>query len=87
MEGVRNQGLSHLPKQAEENRRKGRETETVYEKDAKGTQQPYVVSGIPEPVSSLWQRGGNPVVVGNIQAAVEALFQVEPHKIKVMKMN
>lgn len=31
--------------------------------------------------------GDNPVVVQNIREAVEALFQVEPHKIKVMKMN
>lgn len=66
------------------------ETETVYEKDAKGTQQPYVASEEYPRVTGVLivaKGGGNPVVVGNIQAAVEALFQVEPHKIKVMKMN
>ena len=66
------------------------ETETVYEKDAKGTQQPYVASEEYPRVTGVLivaKGGGNPVVVGDIQAAVEALFQVEPHKIKVMKMN
>ncbi len=33
------------------------------------------------------QGGGNSVVVRNIQEAVMALFQVEAHKIKVMKMK
>lgn len=33
------------------------------------------------------QGGGDPVVVRNIQEAVMALFQVEAHKIKVMKMK
>ena len=66
------------------------ETETVYEKDAKGNQQPYVASEEYPQVTGVLivaEGGGNPVVVGNIQAAVEALFQVEPHKIKIMKMN
>lgn len=31
--------------------------------------------------------GDNPVVIRNIQQAVMALFQVEAHKIKVMKMK
>ena len=31
--------------------------------------------------------GGDPVVVKNIQEAVMALFQLEAHKIKVMKMK
>lgn len=33
------------------------------------------------------QGGDNSVVVRNIQEAVMALFQVEAHKIKVMKMK
>lgn len=33
------------------------------------------------------QGGDDPVVVRNIQEAVVALFQVEAHKIKVMKMK
>lgn len=31
--------------------------------------------------------GGNPVVVQNIQEAVMALFQVDAHRIRIMKMN
>ena len=31
--------------------------------------------------------GGDPVVVKNIQEAVMSLFQLEAHKIKVMKMK
>ena len=31
--------------------------------------------------------GDNPVVIKDIQEAVQVLFQVEAHKIKVMKMN
>ena len=33
------------------------------------------------------QGGGDPVVVQNIQEAVMALFQVDAHKIKIMKMK
>ena len=33
------------------------------------------------------QGGDNPVVIKDIQEAVQVLFQVEAHKIKVMKMN
>lgn len=33
------------------------------------------------------QGGDNPIVINNIQEAVVALFQVEAHKIKVMKMK
>lgn len=33
------------------------------------------------------QGGGDPVVVKNIQEAVMSLFQLEAHKIKVMKMK
>lgn len=33
------------------------------------------------------QGGDDPVVVKNIQEAVMALFQVEAHKIKIMKMK
>lgn len=66
------------------------ETDTVYEKDAKGNQSPYVASEeYPKVIGVLVaaQGGDNPVVVKNIQEAVQVLFQVEAHKIKVMKMN
>ena len=66
------------------------ENQTVFQKDATGNQTPYVkmqkypkISG----VLILAKGADNPVVVQNIQEAVQALFQVEAHRIKVMKMN
>lgn len=66
------------------------EAETVYEKDARGNQSPYVSQEQYPQVTGVLvvaKGGDDPVVIQNIQEAVEALFQVEPHKIKVMKMN
>lgn len=66
------------------------DSDTVYEKDAKGNQIPYVrfeeypkVTG----VLIVAEGGGNAVTRKNIREAVQALFQVEAHKIKVTKMN
>ena len=66
------------------------ESQTVYEKDAKGNQSPYVASEVyPKVIGvvAVAQGGDNPVVIQNIQEACQVLFQVEAHKIKVMKMN
>ena len=66
------------------------ESQTVYEKDAKGNQSPYVASEVYPKVIGVVvvaQGGDNPVVIQNIQEACQELFQVEAHKIKVMKMN
>jgi stage III sporulation protein AG len=66
------------------------ESQTVYEKDAKGNQSPYVASEVYPKVIGVVvvaQGGDNPVVIHNIQEACQVLFQVEAHKIKVMKMN
>lgn len=66
------------------------ETETVYERDSRGNQTPYVSAEIYPQVTGVLvvaQGGDNPVVIQNIQEAVQVLFQVEAHKIKVMKMN
>ena len=66
------------------------ESQTVYEKDAKGNQSPYVASEVYPKfigVVVVAQGGDNPVVIQNIQEACQVLFQVEAHKIKVMKMN
>ena len=66
------------------------ETETVYERDSRGNQTPYVSSEIYPEVTGVLvvaQGGDDPVVIQNIQEAVQVLFQVEAHKIKVMKMN
>ena len=66
------------------------ENQTVFQKDATGNQTPYVkmqkypkISG----VLILAKGADNPVVVQNIQEAVQALFQVEAHRIKVVKMS
>ena len=66
------------------------EAETVYKKDARGNQSPYVSQEQYPQVTGVLvvaKGGDDPIVIQNIQEAVEALFQVEPHKIKVMKMN
>jgi len=64
--------------------------ETIYEKGSDGSQIPYVVK-VTEPeiagVLIVAEGGDQPVVIKNITDAVVALFGVEVHKIKVMKMN
>ena len=64
--------------------------ETVYTKDAGGSQIPYVIEEMEpkvEGVIVIAEGGGNSVVVQNVTEAIMALFGVEAHKIKVMKMN
>ena len=66
------------------------EQDTVYTKDAKGNQIPYLTSQEYPKVLGVVvvaEGGDNPVIIRNIQEAVQVLFQVEAHKIKVMKMN
>lgn len=66
------------------------EESTVYEKDSDGNQMPYVVSeSYPEVrgVMVIAQGGDNPVVIQQISEGVMALFRVDAHKIKVMKMK
>ena len=63
---------------------------TVYEDTGDGGQTPYISSSIyPEirGVIVVAQGGGNPVIVQQIQEAVMALFHVEAHEIKVLKMK
>ena len=66
------------------------ETETVYERDSRGNQTPYVSAEIYPQVTGILvvaQGGDDPVVIQNIQEAVQVLFQVEAHKIKVMNRS
>ena len=66
------------------------DNQTVFEKDATGNQIPYVKTQKYPKIGGvliLAKGADNPVVVQNIQEAVQALFQVESHRIKVMKMN
>ncbi len=63
---------------------------TVFEEREDGSQVPYVASETyPEirGVLVVAQGGDDPVVVQQIQEAAMALFHVEAHKIKVMKMK
>ncbi|HIS27480.1 MAG TPA: stage III sporulation protein AG [Candidatus Pullilachnospira intestinigallinarum] len=63
---------------------------TVYEQREDGSQIPYISSETyPEirGVLVVAEGGADPVVVQQIQEAAMALFHVEAHKIKVMKMK
>lgn len=63
---------------------------TVYDSKSQGEQTPYVRKEISPKVAGVIvvaQGGDNAVVIENITDAVCALFDVDTHKIKVMKMN
>lgn len=63
---------------------------TVYEETQNGSQIPYVSSEIyPEirGVLVIAEGGNDPALVQQIQEAVMALFHVDAHKIKVLKMK
>ena len=63
---------------------------TVYSEGSSSVQNPYVskeISPAVEGVLVIAEGGDNSVVVQNITEAIQALFNVEMHKIKVMKGN
>ena len=63
---------------------------TIYAQEGSGTQTPYVIKELGpeiEGVIIIAEGGGDARVVQNITDAVEALFHVEAHKIKIMKME
>lgn len=63
---------------------------TVYQRDAQGNERPYVTEELTpeiEGVLVIAQGAGNASVTAEITEAVMALFGVEAHKIKVMKME
>lgn len=63
---------------------------TVYERNSSGGESPYVTEKIEPEVAGVLvvaEGGDNPVIVSDITAAVQALFGMEAHKIKVMKMD
>ena len=66
------------------------EETTVYVTDSAGNKTPYV-SNIREPsiegVTVVAQGGGNAVIQKNITEVIQALFGIEAHKIKVVKMK
>ncbi len=66
------------------------EESTVYEETASGEQIPYVVSEIYPQIRGVVvvaQGGDDPIIVQQIQEAVMALFHMDAHKIKVLKMK
>lgn len=66
-----------------------RQENTVYQTGRDGSKTPYVthtLSAKVEGVTVLAQGGDSPVLQKNITEVIEALFDIEPHKIKVAKM-
>ena len=63
---------------------------TVYEKDAQGNEIPFVTEELTPEIDGVLviaQGAGNSSAVAEITEAVMALFGVDAHKIKVMKME
>ncbi|MDY3919627.1 MAG: stage III sporulation protein AG [Candidatus Limivivens sp.] len=63
---------------------------TVYQKEKDGREVPYVTRETALKIRGVLvvaEGGDNPVIAQNITDAVMALFGVEAHKIKVMKMS
>ena len=61
---------------------------SIYEQKADGTQTPYVSKEMAPEIEGMViaaDGGDDPVVVKNLTEAVQALFGVEAHKIKIMK--
>lgn len=80
---------SSSEKVVEKDREETGET-TVYNSTLGGEQTPYVSKEMTpeiEGVVVIAEGGRNAVVVKNITEAVQALFDVDTHKIKVMKRN
>lgn len=64
--------------------------ETIYETDAEGNVIPYVVKQMEPQIQGITvvaQGGGNAIVQKNISDVLEALFHIDAHKIKVVKMK
>ena len=64
--------------------------ETVYSTNAEGDKVPYVVkeySAVVEGVSVVAEGGDSTLVQKNISDVIQALFGIEEHKIKVVKMK
>ncbi len=64
--------------------------ETIFQEDENGNRTPYIVKQLEplvEGVIVIAEGGGNSYVQQNILEAVQALFPVEAHKIKIMKME
>ena len=63
---------------------------TIYETSSTGEQAPYIVKTIlpkVEGVVIICQGGGSKTIEKNLTEVIQALFGIEPHKIKVVKMK
>lgn len=63
---------------------------SIYEQYSDGSQTPYVSKELTpevEGVIVIAEGGDDPVIVQDITEAVQALFHLEAHKIKIMKRN
>lgn len=63
---------------------------TIYHTGSDGSQTPYVVNRREPEIGGIVvvaQGGGNKKTAAEITGAIEALFDVEPHKIKVVRMT
>lgn len=66
------------------------EKQSVYVQDPDGSQKPYISKELSPEIAGVLvvaQGGDKPVVIQNITEAVQALFGVEVHKIKIMKRS
>lgn len=66
------------------------EYETIFETDSEGNKIPYVVKQIEPEIQGITvvaQGGGNALIQKNISDVLEALFHIDAHKIKVVKMK
>lgn len=63
---------------------------TIYYTESDGSQTPYVVNRKEPQIGGIVvvaQGGGNKKTAAEITGAIEALFDIEPHKIKVVRMT
>lgn len=61
---------------------------SVYEQEEDGTQSPYVSKEMTPEIEGIIivaEGGENPVVIQDVTEAIQALFGIEAHKIKIMK--
>ena len=66
------------------------EYETIYQTDGQGNSIPYVIKKIEPEIQGITvvaKGGGNPMVQKNISDVLVALFHLDAHKIKVVKMK
>ncbi len=85
---LKNDGADILDKDVSRKEESYEENTVIYQKDEGDT--PYIISqNVPEieGVVIVAEGAGNPVIETNISEVVMALFDVEVHKIKVVKMS